>query len=90
MSSELLAGFRARRHIEAGSVIRESRIEETTLIRRGQSVKLRYRTAHLRMESTGRAKQDGNVGDWIEAENLASRRRVMGVVGKDGALHVGP
>lgn len=85
---DALTGLRAKRNIQVGSVIRGSRLKAAKLIRRGQRVKLLYQSAGLRMESTARAREDGNVGDFIEAENIQSRMRVMGVVDADGVLHV--
>ena len=41
------------------------------------------RRGALRIESQGRARQDGNVGDWIEVENLRSRKLVTGRIGPD-------
>jgi flagella basal body P-ring formation protein FlgA len=81
-------GLRARRSIAVGSLIRSSRLETSTVVRRGQRVKLLFESGSLRIESIGRAREDGNVGDWIEAENLASRKTLTARVGADGALHV--
>jgi len=85
-----LVGQRARRAISAGTVLRSSRFERATHIRRGERVKLVVRTGGLRIESAGRAREDGNVGDWIEAQNWSSRRLVLGRVQEDGSVHVEP
>jgi flagella basal body P-ring formation protein FlgA len=85
-----LRGLRARRAVAPGSVLRSSGLEAVTDVQRGQRVKLVLRTRGLRIESVGRAREDGNVGDWIEAQNWASKRSVIGRVGADGALHVSP
>lgn len=85
---DALRGLRAKRNIQVGSVIRGSRLQEAKLIRRGQRIKVVYQSAGLRMELMARAREDGNKGDWIEAENTESRSRVMGVVVADGVLHV--
>jgi len=87
---DALFGLRAKRNIRVGSVIRGSRLQEAKLVRRGQRVKLLYQSAGLRMESMARAREDGNLGDWVEVENMDSRLRVMGVVAADGVLHVAP
>jgi flagella basal body P-ring formation protein FlgA len=83
-------GLRSRRHLSAGRALRSSRLELPTAVRRGQQVKLVLAAAGLRIESLGRAREDGNPGDWIQVQNLSSRRAVMARVGADGVLHVVP
>ena len=53
-----LVGQRARRAISAGTVLRSSRFERATHVRRGERVKLVFRTGGLRIASAGRAREE--------------------------------
>jgi len=85
-----LEGLRARRSLPAGSVIRRSRLEASTDVQRGERIRVVLQQGALRIETSGRARQDGNAGDWIEAQTEGSRHLVIGRLGPDGALHVQP
>lgn len=83
-----LVGRRVKRFVSAGDPVALDWTEPVPRIRRGQNVKLRLHRGPLRIETTGRARQDGFEGDWIRVVNTSSRRELLGRVGRDGVVHV--
>ncbi len=81
-------GKRLRRSLQAGAPILSGHLKHVPDVQRGQRVKLHLRHGALRIDATGRALQDGRVGDWIRVRNLSSRREVHGRLDVDGAVHV--
>lgn len=84
----LALGRAPRRPLRRGQALAPGSLQETAPVRRGQRVKLRLARGRLRIETEGRAREDGEIGDWIRVLNVASRREVLARVGEDGALHV--
>lgn len=81
-------GLRVRRSIRSDQPVRATWVEPAPIVERGQPVRLLMARGALRIETVGRALEDGNVGDWIRTTNTTSRREVVGRVGRDGAVHV--
>jgi flagella basal body P-ring formation protein FlgA len=82
-------GKELRRAIYAGRAITAADIAAPTLIERNQIVQLTYRTQAMVIRTEGRALSRGAEGDWIEVLNLASKTKVTGKVGANGAILVG-
>ena len=82
-------GQRLVRGVPAGAPLRESFLEATPVVTRGQSVMLRASRGSMAIEAAGRALEDGRTGDTIRVMNLASRRVLAGQVAADGAIDMG-
>jgi flagella basal body P-ring formation protein FlgA len=82
-------GRSPRRPVRRGKVLVPDSLDAVAPVQRGQRVKIRLTRGRLRIETEGRAREDGAVGDWIRVLNVASRREVIARVGEDGAVHVG-
>ena len=60
------------------------------MCKRDRIIPLAYAAAGLTLLTEGRALARGGVGDVIEVMNLSSRNKVLGVIGPDGVVRVGP
>jgi len=87
-SAEALLGRRARRSLRAGEPIAAAWLESAPLVERGQTVRIELERGALRIEAAGEARADGREGEWVEVLNRDSRRKLVGRVGPDGAVHV--
>jgi flagella basal body P-ring formation protein FlgA len=87
-SAEALLGRRARRSLRAGEPIAAAWLESAPLVERGQTVRIELERGALRIEAAGEARAAGREGDWVEVLNRDSRRKLVGRVGPDGAVHV--
>lgn len=83
-------GQEARVAIYAGRPIRQADLGPSTIIDRNQIIALAYTAGGLTILTEGRALARGGVGDAIEVMNLSSRNKVMGLIGPDGVVRVGP
>ncbi len=83
-----IVGFRTSRAIAAGKVWREEWIDRETRVRRNQHVRLRLRHGAMVIDGSGRAREDGSVGDFIRILNLDSKREIYGEIKPDGVVHV--
>ena len=83
-------GQEARVAIYAGRPIRQKDLGPGTVIDRNQIIPLFYAVGGLTIQTEGRALARGGVGDVIEIMNLSSRKKVLGQIGPDGVVRVGP
>lgn len=81
-------GQRPRRPLRRGAALTPDSLDAAIPVRRGQRVKLRLARGRLRIEAEGRAREDGQIGDWIRVLNLSSHREVLARVDDDGTAHV--
>lgn len=83
-------GQETRVAIYAGKPIQAVQIGPRAMIERNQIVSLAYRAGGLTILTEGRALTRGGLGEMIEVMNLTSRTKVVGLIGQDGAVRVGP
>jgi flagella basal body P-ring formation protein FlgA len=81
-------GRSLQRHLAAGEAVRASALARAPVVRRGERVALRLRRAGLAIEAVGRAEEDGERGEWIRVQNVASKLVVLGRVTGEGEVHV--
>lgn len=72
-----LDGTEARRRLAAGRPIRRADVQATRLVRRGETVELRYRAPGIELVTLGRAHEDGARGAIIQVANLDSERQLV-------------
>jgi flagellar basal body P-ring formation protein FlgA len=89
-SLQQVIGLETRVAIYAGKPIRAQDLGPSAVIERNQIVPLSYTAGGLSIITEGRALARGGVGEVIEVMNLASRSKVMGQIGPDGIVRVGP
>jgi flagellar basal body P-ring formation protein FlgA len=86
--SQYIVGRELKRPLNAGEAFRISDLKSPTLIKRGQVVTLLVSNGGLQIAASGRAMQDGSVGDFIRAQNTTSRTIVEGEVASNGMIKV--
>lgn len=83
-----LLGMRVRKPINAGRIWQARHLESVPTVKRGEQVRLRLESGGLRIDGTGKAGEDGRVGDWIRVLNNVSKRYVTGQVDEEGVVYV--
>lgn len=86
----LAVGQEARITIYPGRPIKAEDLGPSAVVHRNQVVMLAYQSGPLAIVTEGRALDRGGVGDLISVMNLASRTKVIGQIGMDGVVRVGP
>ncbi len=88
-SPEAAVGLETRVAIYAGRPVRTADLGAPALVERNALVVLLYQGGGLSIRAEGRALARGGAGEEIRVMNLGSRTTVTGVIGPDGAVHVG-
>lgn len=83
-----IVGMEAKRSLTLGDTLRFSDLKAPQLIERGQSVAIVSTGAGLRVSMQGKALANGGAGDRILVANVATGKRVEGVVSRDGSVLV--
>ncbi len=78
-----VVGRETTRAVAAGTVLQTSSVRSPLVIRRGEVITVYSRSAGIRIRTTGRAREDGSLGDLISVESLLDRKvysaRVSGI-----------
>ena len=82
-------GKRMRRSVSGNRTLRERDVEVPPVVQRGDPVKLVLEQGRLRLDTAGRALEDGRPGEWIRVRSAAARRDIEGRVGANGIVYVG-
>ena len=88
--SAAAVGQETRVIVYAGKPIHAEDLGPTAIIERNQIIPLSYSVGALSILTEGRALARGGAGEMIEVMNLSSRTKVLGQIGPDGVVHVGP
>ncbi len=88
VSKEQAIGLRVRRSLRRGRPFRTSDVESVPVVERGDRVTLLLENGPLRIQTLGRARESGAIGDWIRVENLDSRKEISGRVDREGVVRV--
>ena len=86
----LALGQEARVAIYPGRPIKAEDLGPRAIVQRNQIVMLAYQSGPLAIVTEGRALDRGGTGDLISVMNLTSRTKVVGQIGVDGIVRVGP
>ena len=70
----------ANRLIHRGSVLRKRDLKKAKLVKRGEEVVLKAKSAHYSIETTATALQDGYFGDQVKLKNINSNQIVRAIV----------
>ncbi len=84
----LLVGRQTTRSVAAGTPWRSTLVADVPAVARGETVRMRLGRGPLRIETMGRAREEGAEGDSVRVLNLRSRREVVGIVAEAGVVHV--
>lgn len=83
-------GLEARVTLYPGRPVRPGDLGPPALIERNATVPLAYRSGWLTIMAEGRALERAAIGDRLRVMNLASRSTVVGRLGPDGIVELGP
>jgi len=83
-----LEGMRSSRTISRGKILTHEMLEEIPVIRRGERVRIVYKSGTLTVESYGIARRDAVEGEMIEVKNTASGKRIFGRASAEGDVLV--
>lgn len=83
-------GLEARVTLYPGRPVRAADLGPPALIDRNALVALAYRVGGLTIMAEGRALERAGIGDRLRVMNLSSRSTVVGRLGADGIVELGP
>jgi len=72
--------YKLNKNISSGDILKNSDVSPKKLISFGQQVKLTYSNSSISLNTYAKAKKDGFFGDYIELENIKSKRKFLGKV----------
>jgi flagella basal body P-ring formation protein FlgA len=82
-------GKTAKRALGPGELLSQTFVDEVSLVRNGETVKLLVESGSLRMTAQVRALQNGKLGDAIKVRNTDTDRVITAVVTGRGEVRVG-
>lgn len=89
VSNADLLGKVARQTLLPGRPISTAGIREPHAVTQGESTPIVFQSGALTISGTAIALQSGATGDMVSVRNVDSGRIIKGVIGADGAVHVG-
>ena len=81
-------GKQTKRSLAAGTLLTTTMLQAPNIVQRGDRVTLVAGSGGLQVSMTGKALENGAVGDRIRVRNLKSKRQVEGLVQNDGSVRV--
>lgn len=84
--AESLIGMAVTHAMMSGRPIRDSDIRQPILAKKGALVKMIVTTPHMVLSATGRAMENGSLGDSIRLINTFTNKSVEGTVAADGSI----
>jgi flagella basal body P-ring formation protein FlgA len=81
-----LKGMEARRMLRANEVVRTDDVRHPVVIQKGAVVTMTFEAPGVSLTASGRAMNEGGVGDTITVQNPASFRMISGVITGPGAV----
>ena len=83
-----IQGMKLTRNLSIGVPLSPSMIKKPQIIKRGQRIFIIARSGKLEVRMSGKALAHGAVGDRIAVVNLSSKKKLEGVIMKDGTVNV--
>lgn len=85
-SMDALRGMEARRMLRAGEIVRGDDVRHPVVIAKGTIVTMTFEAPGVMLTASGRAMNEGGVGDTITVQNPASYRQISCIVTGPGAV----
>ena len=82
-------GLAAKRALSEGTELRPTMLKQPVVIKRGDQTVITAGSGGLSVRMTGKALEDGVLGEQIRVQNLASKRTIQGEVQSDGSVSIG-
>ena len=84
IEDEALIGKQVRRTVYVGKPITRSNTREPYVVKRNQSVTVKYVSGSLEITMSGRAMENASVGEMVSIMNSSSRELINGIVTQEG------
>ena len=81
-------GKQLKRTVYKGHTLKTDFVSNPILVKRNSRVNMVYRFGRLEINAWGRALDEGGEGDVISIMNLASRKRIQGIILSSGTIEV--
>jgi len=75
-----IIGKRVRVRIQPGSILKQDMFEETPVVRKGDRVTIVVENDFFRITTPGEVLEDGRRGEMIRVCNIASKKKIYGIV----------
>ncbi len=85
-SMDALRGMEARRMLRAGEIVRGDDVRHPVVIAKGTIVTMTFEAPGVMLTASGRAMNEGGVGDTVTVQNPASYRQISCIVTGPGAV----
>jgi len=85
-SMDALRGMEARRMLRAGEIVRNDDVRHPVVVAKGTVVTMTFEAPGVTLTASGRAMNEGGVGDTITVQNPASFRQISCIVTGPGAV----
>ncbi len=85
---EEAVGTALKRPLSEGTELQHSMLEAPVIIKRGEQTVIEAGNDQFMVRMTGKALQDGAVGEQIRVQNIASKRTIQGEVQANGSVAV--
>ena len=82
-------GLAAKRALSEGTELRPTMLKQPVIIKRGDQTVITAGYGGLSVRMTGKALEDGVLGEQIRVQNLSSKRTIQGEVQRDGSVLIG-
>jgi len=82
-------GLAAKRALSEGTELRPTMLKQPVVIKRGDQTVITAGSGGLLVRMSGKALEDGVLGEQIRVQNLASKRTIQGEVQSDGSVSIG-
>lgn len=81
-------GTALKRPVREGTELQHSMLEAPVIIKRGEQTVIEAGNDQFMVRMTGKALQDGAIGEQIRVQNIASKRTIQGEVQANGSVAV--
>lgn len=82
-------GLAAKRALSEGTELRPTMLKQPVVIKRGDQTVITAGSGGLLVRMSGKALEDGVLGEQIRVQNLTSKRTIQGEVQSDGSVSIG-
>ena len=85
---ERLIGKISKTTLRSGTTLTPGHVENPLAIKKGSTVLIVADVSGIQVRMKGKALKSGEIGDWIQVQNLSSNRKIEGKIIKDGIVGV--
>ncbi|MCG6939200.1 MAG: flagellar basal body P-ring formation protein FlgA [Gammaproteobacteria bacterium] len=87
-NSKDVIGMKLKRHVLAGTALTPAMLSKRQIVSRGQNVTIYAQSGSMVVRMTGKALDNGAVGERIKVMNIKSRKKLEGIITSTGEIEV--